>query len=120
MADCCILLCLHSVTMVGCVPIVIGFRVSGFHSELYLPPTDHANISKRPRRRVTGQVVFSLAPDSYKVLWGDEIATVCNTLKYEEGPSINERFEEELGRVLHNPQVQPGLIFSISPARLVI
>lgn len=80
-------------------PIRVGCRVSGRHGELETPPPsgDNDNPKKRKRRRkklLYGQVVYSVGPNSYRVLWDDGGYTDCKstTLKYEgEGTPLMER-----------------------------
>ena len=81
-------------------PIRVGCRVSGRHGELETPPPSEgndANPKKRKRRRkklLYGQVVYSVGPNSYRVLWDDGGYTNCKstTLKYEgEGTPLMER-----------------------------
>ena len=79
-------------------PIRDGCRVSGRHGELEdPPPSTDKETKKRKRRRkklIFGQVVYSVGPNSYRVLWDDGGYTDCKstTLKYEgEGTPLLER-----------------------------
>ena len=70
-------------------PIRVGCRVSGRHGELEDPPQSSGNNTKKRKRRqkklLFGQVVYSVGPNSYRVLWDDGGYTDCKstTLKYE-------------------------------------
>ena len=79
-------------------PIRIGCRVSGRHEELEDPPPSTDKESKKCKHRrkklIYGQVVYSVGPNSYRVLWDDCGYTDCKsiTLKYEgEGTPLLER-----------------------------
>ena len=88
--------------------IRLGSLVSGLHGELFTPMSqDDGNKRKRhQRKRLFGQVVFSVGPNEWRVLWdnGKHGNYKSNTLRYErEGPPLVER-----GIVVRNRRVLDG------------
>ena len=84
-------------------PIRVGCHVSGRYGELEDPPpcTDDGSKKRKRRRKklLFGQVVYSVGPNLYRVLWDDGGYTDCKstTLKYEgEGTPLLEKL---VGRV---------------------
>ena len=79
-------------------PIRVGCRVSGRHRELEDPPPSTNKESKKRKRcrkkLIYGQVVYSVGPNLYRVLWDDGGYTDCKstTLKYKgEGTPLLEQ-----------------------------
>ena len=97
-------------------PIRVGCCDSGRHGELEDPPPSIDKDSKKHKhcckKSIYGQVMYSVGPNSYRVLWDDGGYTDCKstTLKYErEGTSLLEQ-KGGNSRVL-DPSDDPVLSF---------
>ena len=88
--------------------IQVGSKVSGHHGEYEDPPKDspkqkNGRKARRKRKKLTGQVVYSVDKEKWRVMWDDGGRKDCfsNTLKYEgEGVPLRERLAGMEGRVL--------------------